>query len=297
MTSTGCSADASDDDGFVLVFVVGILLLLSALATALIHGSTLDIKARRNLSAHQELTTVADGVSRLLAYRLGEQRDGIAQPAPIAVDGRLHACSFSDADIRFFVQDHAGLLDLNRASPERLASLLATLGAVDPQGLAAAIADFRDPDDAIRPAGAEGVAYQRAGMPHGPKNHPFDAVEELDQVLGMSAELLRRVRPLLTIRAPGADINQNVAPLGLRSEPTQRLKSDPPDGTSVRLGERGRSRVFSISVSVRRADVVSVRHSIVEFTPRAAVGFAYLAWSDGSADDVPESIAEPAVCD
>ena len=50
----------------------------------------------------------------------------------------------------------------------------------------------------LRPNGAEEAAYRAAGLPWGPKNAPFETVEELQQVLGMTADIYKRVAPSLT---------------------------------------------------------------------------------------------------
>ena len=73
---------------------------------------------------------------------------------------------------------------------------------VDPakaQSLADAIADFRDPDDLPRLHGAEEADYRDAGLAWGPTNAPFQTVEDLQQVLGMTADIYRRVAPDLSV--------------------------------------------------------------------------------------------------
>jgi hypothetical protein len=69
---------------------------------------------------------------------------------------------------------------------------------VKAQALAAAIADFRDADNFRRLGGAEEADYRAAGLAWGPKNAPFDSVDELQQVFGMTTQLYERVAPSLT---------------------------------------------------------------------------------------------------
>jgi general secretion pathway protein K len=52
------------------------------------------------------------------------------------------------------------------------------------ESLADAIADFRDADNLKHLRGAEEPEYRAAGLAWGPKNAPFQTVEELQQVLG-----------------------------------------------------------------------------------------------------------------
>jgi len=90
-----------------------------------------------------------------------------------------------------------------------LNSLLRSLGLGEDAAsrVADAIQDWRDPDSLRRPNGAEEGEYRQAGLPGRPANQPFQAVEELQLVLGMEAELYRRIAPMVTVfsRAPGVN--------------------------------------------------------------------------------------------
>jgi general secretion pathway protein K len=78
--------------------------------------------------------------------------------------------------------------------------------------LAQAIMDWRDADSIPRPSGAERDAYIKAGMLALPTNTPFRDVDELQHVMGMTAETYAAVAPYLTTRGTGA-ININSAPV------------------------------------------------------------------------------------
>ena len=62
----------------------------------------------------------------------------------------------------------------------------------------AAIADWRDQDDQTQPGGAESAEYRSAGRV-GPKNAPFESVEELQQVMGIDRDTAQRLAGLATI--------------------------------------------------------------------------------------------------
>ena len=74
---------------------------------------------------------------------------------------------------------------------------------------------FRDPGDRRRLNGAEESDYRAAGLPYRPKNAPFEVVDELQQVMGMTRQLYERVAPFVTVytRRPGVD--PNTAPCGV----------------------------------------------------------------------------------
>src|SRR5690606_28930390 len=84
-------------------------------------------------------------------------------------DGRSYEWDFNGIPVRVQVVDESGKVDLNAADQPLLASLMAVLGADQPQAeaLAAAIADWRDPDDLGQVAGmAEDPQYAAAGLPY-----------------------------------------------------------------------------------------------------------------------------------
>ena len=116
-------------------------------------------------------------------------------------DGRPYTFGYGTAEIEVRITDDSGKIDLNAATPEMLAQLFMARGVPMDQAeaLAAAVVDWRDPDDLSQPNGAELPEYKAAGLSYGPKNGPFDTVSELQQVLGMTYALFRQVEPSLTI--------------------------------------------------------------------------------------------------
>ena len=67
--------------------------------------------------------------------------------------------------------------------------------------------DWRDADDLKRPNGAEEPEYRAAGLDYKPANAPFQAIEELQLVLGMRPDIYRRLAPSITVfsRSPGVN--------------------------------------------------------------------------------------------
>ena len=54
-----------------------------------------------------------------------------------------------------------------------------------------------------RAGGPKLAQYQAAGLPYGPANRPFDSLDELGLVLGMTPTLLARMRPFLSVYQEG----------------------------------------------------------------------------------------------
>lgn len=130
-------------------------------------------------------------------------------------DGRPYYIYSGDAEVEIRVTDEAGRIDLNAADGEVLTRVFVSQGVeqVEAWHLADAIQDWRDADDLPRLYGAEDEEYHRAGYPYGPRNVPFESVDELQQVIGMSWELFRDVESVFTVHSGRAEINPAFAPI------------------------------------------------------------------------------------
>ena len=73
-----------------------------------------------------------------------------------------------------------------------------------------AILDWRDPDSLRRNPGAEDVDYAHAG--YGAKDAPFNSVEELRLVAGMTNGLFASIYPALTIHSGQPGVHPLAAP-------------------------------------------------------------------------------------
>ena len=81
--------------------------------------------------------------------------------------------------------DEASKLNLNTAT----AAMLEQLPRMTPE-LAAAIVDWRDSNSTVSDGGAEDETYQRLNPPYRCKNAPFESIDELRLVYGMTDEIL-----------------------------------------------------------------------------------------------------------
>ncbi|MFW5857051.1 MAG: general secretion pathway protein GspK, partial [Planctomycetota bacterium] len=118
-----------------------------------------------------------------------------------------------EASRTYGVRDEARCLSVNHATAEELARIfvLAAGRSLDEAAaLAACIVDWRDPDNTLRPGGAEDGYYRTLPDPYPCKNAPFESLDELLLVRGIDPALLAEVRPLLTAVGDGR-ININTA--------------------------------------------------------------------------------------
>lgn len=195
----------SSQRGIVLVIVLWIVALLSVMAASFAYS----MRTETTLAAHavgraQARALAEAGVNYALLHLLDP-----SEAAEWPADGTVRDWQLGSERVRIRVTSASGLVDLNQGQRELLRGLLAAGGVAQEEldSILDAIEDWRDPDDLARVNGAESREYADAGRPFGPKNAPFESVEELQQVLGITAARYRRLAPWVTVhsRQPGVD--------------------------------------------------------------------------------------------
>lgn len=170
------------ETGIALVAVLWLVALLTLLAVTVV---TLSVTHRRTAQRYAEavqanLTLDAALRVTLLCLIAPTER---AQSFPM---DQVQSVNVLGERINVIVQREAGRIDLNTADLDLLTALFAANGwkEGDARSMAARIVDWRDPDDETGPGGAESREYQAAHLNYGPRNGPFESVDELRQVLG-----------------------------------------------------------------------------------------------------------------
>jgi general secretion pathway protein K len=277
----------NNDEGFVLVSVLWIAGLLAAVASTFALAVRLHVMSEANLAGSMEAELAADGLVRLIAYRLAAE-PFLETGGEMAVNGEPNLCRFDqDKHAVFTVQDQGGLVDLNRAPLNVLATLIekASRQGSDPLTLAEALADFRDSDD-IRFGVTSGGPEESliAGGP-GMKNAPFQSVDEIEEVIPAAMADLARLKPLLTVYSRQDGIDPDVAPKAL----TSLLALDRENDRAAVPLAPSRHTVFAIDAEMTGRDGSKFRRiammSILRDPQRP---FAILEWRQGSgpvADD------------
>jgi general secretion pathway protein K len=183
------------DRGFALLIVLWTMVLLALLAMRIAASGRTEARLASNLRDAAIAEAAADASIQESLFHL------------LATDGQRwepsgrYRIALRDAVAEVDVENLAGRVNPNAVSPELLRALLMTLG-VDSQratALADAIADWRMPGRYARPHGAKMRQYRAAGRDYGPPGAPFQSVDELGAVLGMTPELLALLRPHLTL--------------------------------------------------------------------------------------------------
>ncbi|HVJ36761.1 MAG TPA: type II secretion system minor pseudopilin GspK [Stenotrophomonas sp.] len=274
-----------------------LVLWLIALLTALVGAFALTARVEAGQDSVLRANARAQSVARAgMEYALWRMR---GTPATRwQADGRPYDWSFDGVPVQVRIVDEGGKVDLNNASPALLAGLLRALE-VEPgraQALSAAIVDWRDRDSLQSPGGAEDPDYASAGVAYGAKDAPFESLGELRLVLGMDAELYRRLLPNVTLYAQHAQPLPAFAPppvltaLGLNVS-TWMAARKPPVGPGGGLGVNpaAASETTGTYSIESRARLGEGREGVLRALVRAGAAasrdsaYTVLQWEEGAA--------------
>ena len=293
------------EQGLALVIVLWVVALLSIVAASLAFSMRTETTLAHDLVAQAQARALAEaGVYRgiLELYNPDRLRRWRG-------DGSPHRIRFGGVPITVSLQDEAGKIDLNSAQRDLLGTLLRASGIDDERrdALLDAIEDWRDADSLRRLNGAEDQEYEAAGRTYGAKDATFNTVEELQQVLGVTPRLFKRLRPALTVHSHSAGIDVQLAPpavlralllsdqdaepdleeiLARRGDDTAEPGKSPPDALTPVINPRFAASSNGVIYTVRaearlpaqtRASVAAT----VKLARRSGRPYTVLAWQEG----------------
>ncbi len=176
--------------GVALIVVLWGIAALSLIALAMLSATLSRANIGRNAWYEAEARTAADaGVQgAILSLFDPDPRDRQQ------LDGSEHSLAVLSDTVTVSIRDEAGLIDLNAAAPDLLRDYLQTGGL--------------DTGEAAQLAGR--IAAWRA--PEGAPAHPFQSVDDVLLIQGMTADLLRKLRPGLTVYGHHANFDTRYAP-------------------------------------------------------------------------------------
>jgi general secretion pathway protein K len=193
--------------GIALILVLWLTILLTVIGGSFAYGMRNEALAARNNLSLAQARALADGAIYRTVYEMMRPKLSADVWAP---DGTVHAWDENESHIAVSALDESGKIDLNSASDGLIKGILQTAGELDADTAAKlvdVIGDWKDVDDLRRPNGAEAPDYQAAGLKYKPANAPFEAVAELQRVLGMTPALYGRIADSLTVHSRMAGIN------------------------------------------------------------------------------------------
>lgn len=197
--------------GVAMIVVLWMIMVMMTLAASPLYATRTESSmvdyARRSAYAR----AIADAAAHYAVMQLylpNKERD-------LKLGGTPLLWEYEGAKVEIRMVGENGLIDINYASRPLLQLILEQAGGMDEQGvqnMLDVLEDFRDVDDLKRLNGAEDNDYENEGLPFGAKDAPFERIEELQQVMGMTPQLYASLTRYLTVQSGAAGINPMLAP-------------------------------------------------------------------------------------
>jgi len=243
--------------GLALVVVLWGVAALSLIAAAMLAASANSARISRNAWMQLQVQQAADTAVQTTLLSLYDP-----DPAGHAVlDGRSRDIG---AQVTVSVQDETGRLDINLASRNQLRDYFKSAGAdaQDADTLADRVVDWRSPKGTQSLNGASAEDYEGAG--YRPRGAPFQSVDELQFVLGMTPALLRSAAPGLTVYSHHQDFDLRFAP--------KEVLALIPGMDSAKIDQAIAMRRPTPALSGHAFTIIATaRHGHMEFTRRVVV--------------------------
>jgi len=301
--------------GFALVIVLWAGVLLSVVAASFAFSMRIETRLAANLVDRTRAQAIADaGIYRGIAALLANTD----RPRWVT-DGRAYVLPFGIGNMRIRLLSENGKVDLNGAPEALIQGLLRSLAesgelpdAEQAARIAAAILDWRDPDQRVRSGGAEDGDYRAAGSAFGARDGAFLSVAELNQVLGVDAETYAQLAPWVTVHSWAPQVDPMSAPrtvllavpgldagvvdrfLAAREESYARQTQGGNEPTRLpiellspgaRYLSRSNSRVYTVDAEGELPGGARAgRRAVIQLTGDARKPYAIVAWFDSIPD-------------
>lgn len=196
--------------GVAMIMVLWMIVVMMSMTATLLYAVKTETQmvsyARENAQA-RAFTDAAAHYTVMQLFMPPDQR-------AVRVGGGSSTWRYGDYEAVIRVVGENGLVDINQASRPLLKTVLEQVGVIDQDAetVLDRIQDFRDPDDLKHLNGAEDDDYEAEGLTYGAKDAPFERIEELQQVFGMTNSLYEALSRYLSVNSAGKGINPMLAP-------------------------------------------------------------------------------------
>ena len=183
-----------------MLIVLWTVAFLALLGTQIVAAGRSDTHLAENLRQEAVLEAAAVGAIQYVTFLVLAANDPKIQTQGVTSEVRV-----GETSVLVRVENEGDRVNLNTASAVLLRSLIIEVGGAPglADRLAAAILDWRASGANARSRGASASDYRVAGRNYGPPGTPFESVDELADVLGMSPDLFARIAPHLTVLTDG----------------------------------------------------------------------------------------------
>ncbi len=273
------AARKNSEDGFALILVLWLLVVLSAIGIHLAATGRSETQVAANVLAAAQAEALADGGVARAVFALADPDPGRRWLA----DGRAHAIAAVDARLAVAVFDENAKINPNLASEKLIAALFRHVGAGDElsAALAAAISARVRPNQALAAPQTPGAAIgggAAGSTADRPMPLPFDTLDDLLQVSGMTPDLLAAARPHLSVYAatavPSADSPDAIVRTALAE-----LQRSTADAATPSLPAK--MTVTIVSTARTRRGGTFTREATIRLDSSAAKGYLALRWARG----------------
>lgn len=192
----------SDEDGVALIFILSIMVILVTIVGEFSHSMRTEVNITRNFREEEEAYRLAlAGIESakmeilsaenpadmyvnengILVFSQGEEEEAVPERKD----------SLGKGTFEYTINDEDGKIDINNATIDQLKDLFirSGVGLEDIDTIVDSIIDWRDTNDLHMLNGAEEDYYNALENPYSCKDGPFDSIEELLLVRGMTPEI------------------------------------------------------------------------------------------------------------
>lgn len=200
--------------GMVLLMVLLVIALLTSLLTEFSFSTLVDLRLAETYRDSTRAFYLARGGITVGRMLLDQDRRTTNYDAPnelwaqglanFPVGGGYLNLTGEDlnAKLNLNLLVDANGVNIDTVTKDRLKTLLDLIGADDPDTLIDSLVDWLDTDDRPEPNGAEDNYYLSRATPYPTSDRPLASLEELSLVRGFDADLLKRLRPYVTVYGP-----------------------------------------------------------------------------------------------
>ncbi len=209
-------------NGFALLVVIMVLLLVSFLAVQMTLSVRTELKIGANTTSGINGRFLAEGAVSKAIFRLIDVPKETAkkmeeslseEDEALFIEGREYTETLPGGEVKYYAANDSGKIDLNRC-PRKLFDLFLEhngLTEEERMTLLDSLEDWRDTNDMHRLNGAEKEYYEGLSDPYQPRNGPLEDVAELYLIKGADVlrDRLQRPYEAFTVKSKQNKINFN----------------------------------------------------------------------------------------
>jgi general secretion pathway protein K len=268
------SAPYRCDDGFALIIVLWALVLIAFIVAHVTANGRTEVRIAGNMVAEATAEAADDGAIVAAIFNLLDPNPDQRWP----LDGSPHELTIGTSRVMVQLQDEAGRINPNSASPDLLEALLRVAGS-DPESarqLAAAIGEWVGSAGSGAQQSGQPAAYRAAGLDYGPPGAPLETIDELGRVLGMTPAILAAIRPHLTLFGPAQPNPLSADPIVAAA--LSQIRQVAPIAAPASQGPDAPLIVRMIASALGPSNARVQRSAIVRVGASLPGGYTVLAW-------------------